>query len=115
LSPEFIAFSMIGSLLALVILGYPVAFVLGGLAAIFGFIYIGPQVSNLFMLRIFGNMGDYILLAIPLFVLMGVIIEKSGLASRLMMLLMLLWVGFVVGWPLRLWLPVQFLQRQLAL
>jgi len=83
LSPEFIAFSMIGSLLALVILGYPVAFVLGGLAAIFGFIYIGPQVSNLFMLRIFGNMGDYILLAIPLFVLMGVIIEKSGLASRL--------------------------------
>lgn len=83
MSPEIITFLMLGSLISLIVLGYPVAFVLGGLATIFGLIFVGPQVVNLFMLRIFGVMGDYILLAIPLFVFMGVIIEKSGLATRL--------------------------------
>ncbi|MCG8403232.1 MAG: TRAP transporter large permease subunit, partial [Firmicutes bacterium] len=83
MSPELITFLMLGSLIGLIVLGYPVAFVLGGLAAIFGLIFVGPQVVNLFMLRIFGVMSDYILLAIPLFVFMGVIIEKSGLAARL--------------------------------
>ncbi len=83
MSPALIAFLMLGSLISIIILGYPVAFVLGGLAAVFGFIFIGPQVANLFMLRLFGVMGDYILLAIPLFVFMGVVIERSGLASRL--------------------------------
>ncbi|WP_366922008.1 TRAP transporter large permease subunit [Metallumcola ferriviriculae] len=83
MSPVLITFLMLSSLIGIIILGYPVAFVLGGLASIFGFIFIGPEVSNLFMLRLFGVMGDYILLAIPLFVFMGVVIEKSGLAARL--------------------------------
>lgn len=83
MSPELITFLMLGSLITLIVLGYPVAFVLGGLATIFGLIFVGPQVVNLFMLRIFGVMSDYILLAIPLFVFMGVVIEKSGLATRL--------------------------------
>lgn len=83
MSPELITFLMLGSLITLIVLGYPVAFVLGGLATLFGLVFVGPQVVNLFMLRIFGVMGDYILLAIPLFVFMGVIIEKSGLATRL--------------------------------
>ncbi len=83
ISIELFTFMMLGSLIALIVLGYPVAFVLGGLATIFGLIFVGPQVVNLFMLRIFGVMSDYILLAIPLFVFMGVVIEKSGLAGRL--------------------------------
>lgn len=83
ISIEMFTFMMLGSLILLIVLGYPVAFVLGGLATIFGLFFVGPQVVNLFMLRIFGVMSDYILLAIPLFVFMGVIIEKSGLAGRL--------------------------------
>ena len=83
MSPEQITFLMLGSLITLIVLGYPVAFVLGGLATVFGLIFVGPHVVNLFMLRMFGVMSDYILLAIPLFVFMGVVIEKSGLATRL--------------------------------
>jgi len=83
LNPELITFLMLVTLIGLIVLGYPVAFVLGGLAAIFGLTFVGPEVINMFMLRLFNNMGNYILLAIPLFVFMGVIIEKSGLASRL--------------------------------
>lgn len=83
MSPESIVYLMLTSLVALIILGYPVAFVLGGIGAIFGIIFIGPHIVSIFMLRIFGIMSDYLLIAIPLFVFMGVAIEKSGLASRL--------------------------------
>jgi tripartite ATP-independent transporter DctM subunit len=74
---------MLVSLIVLIVMGYPIAFVLGGLAAIFGLLFIGPQVGSFFMLRVFGITSDYILIAIPLFVFMGVVIEKSGLAMRL--------------------------------
>ncbi len=83
MSAELLTYLMLGSLVVLIVMGYPIAFVLGGLATIFGLLFVGPQVMNLFMLKIFGVMGDYILIAIPLFVFMGVIIEKSGLALRL--------------------------------
>jgi len=83
LSSETITLLMLASLIVLIVMGYPIAFVLGGLAAIFGLLFIGPQVGSFFMLRIFGITSDYILIAIPLFVFMGVVIEKSGLAMRL--------------------------------
>jgi len=83
MSAEMIAFLMLASLIVFIIMGYPLALVLGGLAAIFGFIFVGPPIGSMFMLRVFGITSDYILIAIPLFVLMGVVIEKSGLAGRL--------------------------------
>lgn len=83
MSMEMITYSMLLMLIVFIVMGYPIAFVLGGVATIFGLIFVGPQVVNLFMLRIFGVASDYILIAIPLFVFMGVVIEKSGLAMRL--------------------------------
>lgn len=83
MSSEMITLLMLVSLIVLIVMGYPIAFVLGGLAAIFGLLFIGPQVGSFFMLRVFGITSDYILIAIPLFVFMGVVIEKSGLAMRL--------------------------------
>ncbi len=83
MSIEMITFLIIGLLLTFIVLGYPLAYVLGGVALIFGYIFIGPQIGNLFMLRIFTVTQDYILIAIPLFIFMGVVIEKSGLAERL--------------------------------
>jgi tripartite ATP-independent transporter DctM subunit len=83
MSIEIITFLMLTSLIIFIVMGYPIAFVLGGLGAIFGLIFIGPQVGAMFMTRIFGITADYTLLAIPLFIFMGVVIEKSGLAVRL--------------------------------
>ncbi|KKM11174.1 C4-dicarboxylate ABC transporter [Clostridiales bacterium PH28_bin88] len=74
---------MLGSLIIIIVLGYPIAFVLGGLATIFGLIFVGPQVLNMFMLKLFEVMSNYVLIAVPLFVFMGTVIEKSGLALRL--------------------------------
>lgn len=83
MSVEWITFLMLSSLIAVVLLGFPIGFSLAGVATIFGIIFIGPQVANVFMLRLYVVFADYILIAIPLFVFMGIVIERSGIATRL--------------------------------
>ncbi len=64
--------------------GYPVAFTLGGVSVIFGLIIFGLNFFTLLPLRIWGIMTNYVLIAVPLFVFMGVMLEKSGLAEELL-------------------------------
>ena len=64
--------------------GFPVAFTLGGVSLFFGLITLGPHFFQLLPLRIWGVMSNYILIAVPLFVYMGVMLEKSGLAEELL-------------------------------
>lgn len=70
-------------MVAFIILGYPVAFVLGGIATIFGLLCIGPSVISFFVFKTYATLSNYLLVAVPLFVFMGMVIEKSGLAIRL--------------------------------
>jgi len=72
------------TLFALLILGFPVAFTLGGVSLFFGLLTFGPNFFNLLPMRIWGTMTNYVLLAVPLFVYMGVMLEKSGIAERLL-------------------------------
>lgn len=70
-------------------IGYPVAFTLGGVALIFaGFgIVTGIFDANLlktFPSRLYGIINNYTLVAVPLFVFMGVMLEKSRLAEELL-------------------------------
>ena len=67
---------------AVLLLGYPVAFSLGAVAMLFGGIFLGLDFFNLLPLRIWGIMTN--LLAVPLFVFMGILLEKSGLAEDLL-------------------------------
>lgn len=71
-------------LFVLLLLGYPVAFTLGGVSLIFGLATFGLDFFNLLPLRIWGVMTNYVLLAVPLFIYMGVMLEKSGLADDLL-------------------------------
>jgi len=66
------------------LLGYPVAFTLGAVAFLFGGISLGLSYFSLLPLRIWGIMTNFSLLAVPLFVFMGVILEKSGIAEELL-------------------------------
>jgi tripartite ATP-independent transporter DctM subunit len=68
---------------AAVLLGYPVALLLGGLSAVVGLIFV-PDFLDLLPLRIMGTMRNQVLMAVPLFVFMGLMLEKSGLAERLL-------------------------------
>ena len=64
-------------------MGHYIAFVLGGLAVIFGYIGWGPECFGMFMNRIFAAMDDYILIAVPLFLFMAQFLERSGVTDDL--------------------------------
>ena len=71
------------------LVGYPVAFTLAGVSIIFALIcsIFGIFDLNLFKnlpIRIFGIMNNQTLLAVPLFVFMGVVLEKSGIAAKML-------------------------------
>ena len=83
MSIEIITFLMLGSLLTVIILGAPIGLSLASVATIFGLALIGPGISNIFMLRLYGLLADYIIVAVPLFVFMGILIEKTGIAMKL--------------------------------
>jgi tripartite ATP-independent transporter DctM subunit len=71
-------------LMVLLLIGYPVAFTLGAVALAFGSVFLGFDFFTLLPLRIWGIMTNFTLLAVPLFVFMGVILDRSGLAEDLL-------------------------------
>jgi tripartite ATP-independent transporter DctM subunit len=83
ISPELITILMFVGILAGLALGHPVAFVLGGLATIFAFLFWGPEGWYMFLGRTFDSTTNNILIAIPNFILMATLLGKSGIADRL--------------------------------
>lgn len=81
---EYLPGWMFLALTILLMLGFPVTFTLMGTALCFGLIGFGWGFFNLLPLRIWGVMGNVTLLAVPLFVFMGVMLERSGLAEELL-------------------------------
>ena len=71
------------------LLGYPVAMTLAGVSILFALICIpvgifDPNIFKSIPLRIFGIMNNVTLLAVPLFIFMGTILERSGIAARML-------------------------------
>ena len=95
--PETLPLILFGLIFILILAGYPVAFTLGGMSVIFGYIFLEPEVFNLLPVRIYGIMSNYVLLAVPLFVFMGIMLEKSGIAERLLETMALLFGKFRGG------------------
>ena len=83
MSPEFITIGMFVGLLIGLFLGHPLAFVLGGLAVIFGYIGWGPLCFYMFLNQTWGIMDNYILVCIPLFIFMAQLLDQSGVAEDL--------------------------------
>jgi len=71
------------ALTILLMAGFPVAFTLLGTSLFFGLIGFGWSFFDLLPLRIWGRMTNVTLIAVPLFVFMGVMLERSGLAEEL--------------------------------
>jgi tripartite ATP-independent transporter DctM subunit len=83
LSPLAVVLIMFGALLLGVLLGYPLFFSLGAVALLVGLVTIGPPVFKILHLRVLGQLYNYTFLAVPLFVFMGIMVEKSGAAEKL--------------------------------
>jgi tripartite ATP-independent transporter DctM subunit len=81
---HYLAAWMFLALTILLLIGFPVTFTLLGTALTFGLIGFGLDFFNLLPLRIWGRMQNVTLAAVPLFVFMGVMLERSGLAEDLL-------------------------------
>ena len=86
---EIIPILLIALICMALLVGYPVAFTLAGTSILFALLGIvfGFFDANLFKtlpMRIFGIMNNQTLLAVPLFVFMGVVLERSGIASKML-------------------------------
>ena len=82
--PEYMSLVLFATVFGVLLLGFPVAFTLGGVSLIFGYFTFGMGFFQLLPLRIWGTMTNYVLIAVPLFVYMGLMLEKSGLAEELL-------------------------------
>lgn len=83
MSPEMVAIAMFATLVVFLFMGHPLAFVLGGVGAFYGLVFIGPHFFGIFMDRIYGTMDNFVLVAITLFILMGNFLALSGIADSL--------------------------------
>ncbi|MDH5425851.1 MAG: TRAP transporter large permease subunit [Gammaproteobacteria bacterium] len=84
MSEEMLAITMVVALFGLILAGIPVPFALAASGVVFGLLGFGLDLFNLLPLRLFGVVTNYSLLAIPLFVFMGVMLEKSRMAERML-------------------------------
>jgi tripartite ATP-independent transporter DctM subunit len=83
MTPEILAFIMLLLIIIAIMMGIPVAFALASLPLIFGFFMLGPRVFPMFAVQGFGVMLEYAFVAAPLFVFMGALMERSGVADQL--------------------------------
>jgi len=86
---EIIPILLIVLICAALLLGYPVAFTLAGTSILFALLgitmdFFDPNLFKTLPMRIFGIMNNQTLLAVPLFVFMGVILERSGIAAKML-------------------------------
>lgn len=83
LSPLAVVLIMFGGLIVGVLLGYPLFYALGAVGLLVGLVTLGPAVFKILHLRVLGQLYNSTFLAVPLFVFMGIMVEKSGAAEKL--------------------------------
>lgn len=96
MSIEWITAAMFGSMLLLLALGLPLAFVTGLIGVTFCLGLYGPMGLTLIASRIYSFMNEYALVSVPMFIMMASLMEKSGVAKDLFDA-MRVWAGKLPG------------------
>lgn len=81
---EILAIILFLSIFLLLLYGFPVAFTLGGLSILYAVCFLDISSLSALPPRFLGIMSNYVLLAVPLFVFMGIMLEKSGIAAQML-------------------------------
>jgi len=83
LSIELITLIMFGGLLVLLLLGLPLAFVMSGIGVVVALIFWDVSSLGIIVASVFGSVWNIIYICIPLFVFMGILLERAGIAEAL--------------------------------
>jgi len=83
MSIELITLLLVATFIVLLVTGLPLAWVMGATAMIFSLILFSPGVIVMMVGRVYQMMLNYALVAVPLFIFMAAILEKSGVADQL--------------------------------
>ena len=83
LSPTMVVILMFGALVAVMISGYPIFIALTAIGVVFGMLFVGIPIFTMVRMRILDMLINYTFLAVPLFVFMGSMLEKTGAANKL--------------------------------
>jgi TRAP-type mannitol/chloroaromatic compound transport system permease large subunit len=91
MSNAALGMTMLGLIVVVIMMGFPTAFTLMGLGMLFGFIafydpsasFLNNKIFDLMVQRAFGAMNNDVLLSIPLFVLMGYVMERGALVDKM--------------------------------
>ena len=96
MSIELLTILFFLSLLIFLLLGLPLSFVLGGVPIVFIYFTWGPEAFYMVAAQTWGAMNKFTLVAIPLFIFMAMILERSGVANDLYEM-MYVWFGGLRG------------------
>jgi tripartite ATP-independent transporter DctM subunit len=96
MSSEFFSLLMFPVMIVSVFAGFPVAFCLMGIALIFGIFGFGSSLPPMLIRRVYGMADNYVLAAVPLFIFMGTMLERSGISKRLFEAISI-WTGRLKG------------------
>jgi tripartite ATP-independent transporter DctM subunit len=83
INPVLVVILMFSGIVVGLVMGHPIAFVLGGVATIFAFLGWGPDALYIFTGRVFDAATNHILIAIVNFILMATFLGKSGISERI--------------------------------
>ncbi|MFQ5484003.1 MAG: TRAP transporter large permease subunit [Desulfobacterales bacterium] len=83
MSIEFVTLIMFGGLIVCLLLGIPLAWSLGGVSVVVCLLLWGPNGLMIIIYNTFGAMWSIVLVAIPLFMSMGILLERAGIAEAL--------------------------------
>ena len=108
---DYLVLAMFVSFIALLLSGYPVAYCLAGTSILFtGIGYFSDQhlgtvtgldfnYFGLVVPRIYKTMTNWVLISVPMFIFMGLMLDRSGIAERLMVSSQSFSARFGGGWP----------------
>ena len=96
LSAGYLTLILFGCLMILLMAGLPLVFSIGGIATLFTTLIWGPEAIGVIATKTYQSMGTFMLVAVPMFVFMGAILQRCGIAEDLYNL-MYHWLGGIRG------------------
>lgn len=96
LGPEWLTVILFGSLVFMLLLGLPLVFAIGGVATLFIILLWGPHALPILANRTYMAMDMFLLVAVPMFIFMGAMLQRCGIAED-MYELMYHWMGGLRG------------------